>query len=354
MSSETILAQLLAQIPDTYQKTIGFPTHDILSATAIRLAETEALIQEARRKLDPENLSGEELDRYIYPRSGLARKQATFAEGVIHLTGTGFVNEGALFTSSGGVPFVSVEPVYITGEGDIPVVCRQDGAVGNLPAHAVNQMPVTIQGITACDNREPMTGGFPEETDAEYYARHLIKIQTPPTSGNIYHYMMWALEIEGVKRAKVFPLGHGDNTVDVVIADSYGRPAEESLVKAVQDYIDPGSTGEGYGQAPIGARCFVSAATPKPISLSLIVSKLSSDNEAAVTRAIQNAVGQYFAEIAFVQNYLSYARVLDAALSAEGVLDLSRLRLNGGTDDISVGVRECAVLGEVDIRYVSS
>jgi len=163
---------------------------------------------------------------------------------------------------------------------------------------------------------------------------------------------MWALEIEGVKRVKVFPLGHGDNTVDVVIADSYGRPADASLVKAVQDYIDPDSTGEGYGQAPIGARCFVSAALSKPIALSLMVSKLSSDNEEAVTLAIQEAVGKYLASVAFEQNYISYARVLDAALSADGVLDLSRLRLDGGTDDISVGVRECAVLGEMEILYV--
>jgi len=190
MSSEEILKQLLSHMPDTYQKTIGFPTYDLLAATAIRLAKTDAEIQEAKKKLDPENLNGEELDRYIYPRSGLARKQATFAEGIVHLTGTGTVNEGALFASAGGVQFVSVKPVYIAGEGDVPVVCRQDGAVGNLPAHAVNQMPVTIQGITACDNPEPMTDGFPEETDEEYYNRHLIKIQTPPTSGNIYHYMI--------------------------------------------------------------------------------------------------------------------------------------------------------------------
>ncbi len=351
MSSDEILKQLLANMPDTYQKTIGFPTYDLLAATAIRFSETDAEIQEAKMKLNPENLSGEELDRYIYPRSGLARKQATFSEGVIHLTGTGVADEGALFTSEGGVQFVSVESVYIAGEGDIHVACCQDGETGNLPAHTVTKMPVTIQGISACDNPEPMTGGFPEETDEEYYERHLIKIQTPPTSGNIYHYMMWALEIEGVKRVKVFPLGHGKNTVDVVIADSYGRPADQSLVKAVQDYIDPDSTGEGYGQAPIGARCFVSAAIPKPVSLSLVVSKLSSDNEAKVTLAIRDAVERYFADIAFEQNYISYARVLDAALSAEGVLDLSKLRLDGGTDDVNVGVRECAVLGEVKITY---
>ncbi len=351
MSSDEILKLLLSHLSDTYQKSIGFPMYDILAAAAIQFAETDAEIKAAIQKLNPRNLTGSDLDDYIYPRSGLNRKQATFSEGVVHVTGTGTVDYGALFATPGGVKFMAIQTVNVVKEADIPVSCMQDGAVGNVPAHSVTLIPVTIQGISACDNPEPMSGGFPEETDDEYYERHLIKIQTPPTSGNIYHYMMWALEIEGVKRVKVFPLGHGKNTVDVVIADSSGRPADKSLVKAVQDYIDPNSTGEGCGQAPIGARCFVSAATAKPVSLSLIVSKLSSDNEAAVTLAIRNAVEGYLADVAFEQNYISYARVLDAALSADGVLDLSRLRLNGSTDDIAVGERECAVLEEVEITY---
>ena len=84
-------------------------------------------------------------------------------------------------------------------------------------------------------------------------------------------------------RVKVFPLGHGDNTVDVVLVDSTGQPAAEELVKSVQDYIDPDSTGEGYGQAPIGARCYVSAATGKAVAVSCTVSKLNTQDAVSYT-----------------------------------------------------------------------
>jgi len=350
MSNDEILVQMLGHLSDTYQKSIGFPMYDILAAVAIRLAETDAEIKDAVRRLDPRNLTGTDLDDYIYPRSGLNRKQATFSEGVVHVTGTGTVDYGAMFATPGGVKFMATKAVTVVNEADVPVSCMQDGAVGNVPAHSVTLMPVTIQGISACDNPEPMEGGYNEEGDSEYYERHLIKIQTPPTSGNVYHYLSWALEVAGVGYAKVFPLGHGENTVDVVLIGQDGTPADEYLVETVQEYIDPGSTGEGYGQAPIGARCFVSAATPRRISLSVRVAK-DGNAESVVTLGITQAVSDYMGEVAFRQDYISYAHIAMAVLNVPGVLDFDNLRLDGKTDNIAIKERECAVLGDVNITY---
>ena len=350
-TASEILDELLSEMPDSYQKTIGFPTYDLLAAVSLRMEGTDEEIEQAEKLLDPENLSGDDLDRYIFPRSGLDRRQATFAHGVVHVVGTGLVPEGALFESGGGVQYYATAGVQITGEGDVPVTCRQDGAAGNLPAHSVTQMPVTIQGIASCDNPEPMTGGYDEEDDAAYYDRYLLKMRTPATSGNIYHYQSWALEVSGVGAVKVFPLGHGDNSVDVVIVDSTGQPADSELVEQVQDYIDPDSKGEGYGQAPIGARCYVSAATAKPITISCTVSKLATAEEETVTAGIKAAITEYLAEIVFKQDYVSYARISDRILDVEGVLDIEGLLVGGGTANIEVGAREAATLGEVTVSY---
>ena len=350
-TASEILDELLSEMPDSYQKTIGFPTYDLLAAVSLRMEGTDEEIEQAEKLLDPENLSGDDLDRYIFPRSGLDRRQATFAHGVVHVVGTGLVPEGALFESGGGVQYYATAGVQITGEGDVPVTCRQDGAAGNLPAHSVTQMPVTIQGIASCDNPEPMTGGYDEEDDAAYYDRYLLKMRTPATSGNIYHYQSWALEVSGVGAVKVFPLGHGDNSVDVVIVDSTGQPADSELVEQVQDYIDPDSEGEGYGQAPIGARCYVSAATAKPITISCTVSKLATAEEETVTAGIKAAITEYLAEIVFKQDYVSYARISDRILDVDGVLDIEGLLVGGGTANIEVGAREAATLGEVTVSY---
>lgn len=350
-TANEILTDLLAAMPDSYQKTVGYPTHDLLAAVSLRMEGTDEEVAAMRAALDPENLAGGDLDRYVFPRSGLERRQATFATGVLTVTGTGMVNQGDLFESGGGIQFSASETVQITGEGQVRVTCRVDGAAGNLPAHSITQMPVTLQGIVACDNPETTTGGYDEEDDAAYYARYLLKIRTPATSGNVYHYQSWALEVAGVGAVQVFPLARGPGTVDIVLIDSTGQPAPPDLVQQVQDYIDPGGTGEGYGQAPIGAQCRVEAATGTEIALSATVFKLDTADEEAVTVGIKAAVGAYLAQIAFQQDYVSFARITDRILDVEGVLDLENLQVNGGTGNVAVGERECAVLGEVTLSY---
>ena len=364
MSASDILDELLDTMPSSYQKTIGFPTYDLLAAVSLRMEGTDTTIDEAKQQLDPENLSGDDLDRYIYPRSGLLRKASTFAHGTLTVTGSGTVAIGTLFESVGGVQFAAAETVAIDGEGSVPVTCTVDGTAGNLPAHSVTQMPVTIQGIASCDNPEPLTGGYAEEGDTEYYARYLLRLRTPATSGNVYHYQQWALEVSGVGHVKVFPRAQGAYTVDVVIADNAGQPADTALVKAVQDYIDPDSEGAGRGQAqarptaraargqaPIGAQCFVSAATAKQIAVSCKVSKLDTADEESVTATIKSAVADYLAGTVFTQSYVSYGQIAAAILSADGVVDFEGLTVGGGTANIAVGERECPVLGEVVITY---
>ena len=351
MSASEILDEMLGNMPESYQKTIGFPTYDLLAAVSLRMEGTDTAIDEARQQLDPENLHDSALDRYIYPRSGLERKAATFAHGSLTVTGTGTVEQGTLFESAGGVQFAAAETVAIDGTGEVPVTCCADGTAGNLPAHSVTQMPVTVQGIASCDNPEPIGGGYAEESDSEYYARYLVVLRTPATSGNIYHYVQWALEVAGVGHVKVFPRVQGVNTVDVVIADNAGQPASPALVKSVQDYIDPDSEGAGRGQAPIGAQCFVTTATGKAITVSCTVSKSDTADEESVTAAIKSAVADYLASTVFAQSYVSYGQIAAAILSAEGVVDFEGLTVGGGTSNIAVGERECPVLGEVTITY---
>ena len=348
-----ILDTMLAAVPGCYQKTVGFPTYDILAAAGIRMAATEELLEETKRKLDPANLSGAELDAYIYPRTGQTRNAATKAIGVLTVTGTGTVTAGDLFESGGGIQFEATETVTISESGTVPIRCTQAGSAGNLPAGSVTMMPVQIAGIVSVSNPDTTHDGYDEETDDAYYNRFLARIQTPPTSGNVYHYLSWALEVSGVGAAQVYPLGHGDNTVDVVLVDTNGQPASDTLVKAVQDHIDPDSQGLGRGEAPIGAYCYVSAATGVSLALSLQVTALPGAVQSDVTQAIQDAVTAYLAGIAFKQSYVSYAQIAAAILGAAGVQDFANLTVNGGTANVAIADRKVAILGEVTVTYAA-
>lgn len=348
--SETLDAMLSA-MPESYQKTVGFPTYDLLAAASIPMEELAAQLQETAEKLDPANLTGEELESYIKSRSGLVRNPPTYASGILQVTGNGTVNEGDLFESVGGIQFAAAATVEISGIGEVPIRCTTPGAAGNLPAGSVTMMPVQIAGIVSVSNSDTLTGGYDAESDAAYYDRYILRLQTPPTSGNQYHYRIWALEVTGVGGVQIYPLGHGDNTVDVVLIDVDGQPADEELVQRVQTHIDPGSKGLGEGEAPIGAYCYVSGAEPKELDLSMTVQTLPGAEQEAVTAAVKAAVAAYLKGIAFAQDYVSYARINAAVLEADGVQDVSGLTVNGATANVAIGERQVAVLGEVSIQY---
>lgn len=348
--SET-LETMLEAMPGSYQKTVGFPTYDLLAAAAIPMDDFGQRLSDTERKLDPAELTGAELDSYIVSRSGLERNPATCAEGVLLVTGNGTVQAGDLFESGGGVQFVSTQTVEIIGSGEVPVRCVMPGAVGNLPAGSITMMPVQIAGIVKVTNPAPTAEGYDAETDQAYYDRFILNLQTPPTSGNQYHYRSWALEVSGVGGVQVYPLGHGANTVDVVIIDTEGKPASEPLVEAVQEHIDPGSKGIGEGEAPVGAYCYVSAATALELDLSLTVTAMAGSEEEQVTEGIKAAVTAYLKGIAFAQDYASYAQIAAAILDAPGVQDFENLTVNGGTGNVPVAARQVAVLGEAAVSY---
>lgn len=354
MSDTTdILTKMLDAVPDSYQKTVLFPTYDILAAAAIPMTEQRVRLEEVKSKLDPENLVGEELDAYIRPRSGLVRNAATYAVGELSVAGNGTVTAGDLFESGGGVQFIATETVAVNGSAIVPIRCVQAGAAGNLPASSITMMPVQIAGIISVTNTAPTSDGYDAESDSAYLARFYLRLRTPPTSGNQYHYRNWALEVSGVGGVQIYPLGHGANTVDVVIIDSSGKPASSALVAAVQGYIDPGSKGIGEGAAPVGAYCYVSAAEGVTLDLSLTVTPFEGAEQSAVTQAIKDAAEAYLASIAFKQNYVSFTKLSDAILGAPGVEDHSGLSINGTAANVSIGARKVAVLGEVSVAYAT-
>lgn len=119
------------------------------------------------------------------------------------------------------------------------------GVSGNVGAGSITMIPKTMQGITACTNLEPARGGYAAESDSALREHYYEALRTPATSGNIYHYKQWAKAVSGVGDAKVYPLWAGDNTVQVVIINDNMQPADDTLVKNVQDYIDPESNGTG-------------------------------------------------------------------------------------------------------------
>ncbi|OLS02233.1 baseplate J/gp47 family protein [Tissierella creatinophila] len=342
--------RILNNIDNKYDKTKGSFFYDATAPVSIELENQNNKIKEVGNKFDVENLSGIELEKYINQRTGISRKQATYAATIATITG----QEGSLISkgdlvSSDTVNFIIQEnkTIGLSGQVNVLLECELPGSVGNVPQGSIKYFPISIPGLTSVINNNSVTNGFNAESDENLLSRYYETIRTPSTSGNKYHYMNWAKEIVGVGDARVFSLWAGDNTVKVVITDSNKQTASEELVLEVQNYIDPNTTGTGEGQAPIGAFCTVVSAIKKDINISFTVTKDINYTLEQIKTNVSNSIAEYLKSIAFKEDTVSYARIGSLILSSGGVLDYQALKVNLGTSNIQVLDTDVAILGEV-------
>lgn len=355
MTLDEKLEIMLSNISDDYIKIPGTFTYDMIKTYALAATTLEEKIERLWSMFNIYNLSGNDLERYVFQRKGVKRKEANAATGVVTVKGNGTVREGDLFETPGGVRFAATETKVINISGDVKVKAVTSGSIGNVGANFITLIPVTLQGITSVTNQNPTIDGYDIETDTSLRERYLIEVQKPATSGNIYYYMQWAREVPGVGDSKVFPLWNGNNTVQVVVIDDNKAPASEELVKRVQEYIDPkGKSGEtwgtGAGQAPIGAYCTITSATAKNINIDVTVVLNSSYELQNVISDVKDKIKQYLKDIAFIKSAVSYSVLGSMILDIEGISEWTELSINGSYSNVSIGEKEVAVMGTVNVN----
>jgi len=350
MTSQEALQALLASVPDSLDKRPGSFIYDALAPVAEKIAEVDLSVEAAKAKLSIDNLTGPELTQRVMERTGISRKAATRAVGAVSLTGTGTINVGNLFETAGGVQFRATETKTITTSGTVQIEAVIPGSGGVVPAGTITLFPVTLAGFTAVTNATPTQDGFDEESDADLLQRYYERLQTPSTSGNKAHYLNWAKEVPGVGDARVVPLWNGPNTVKVVIIDSDKQPASTQIVEAAQDYIDPGATGLGEGQAPIGAVTTVISAAAVAVNITVTIQLSPGFTQEQAVANIEARLTEFLKGIAFVESIVSYARIGASILASDGVADYSGLTVNGGTANIAVSSEQVAVLGTVTVN----
>lgn len=350
-SSDNLQYEMLSEVDEKYNKSVGSFLWDILKSVAIKISEIYANLTTVYDRFDVNKLIGEDLETFVTQRTGLTRTQATKSTGVLSVTGTGTLNIGDLFETASGVQFQATETKTITTSDTINIECVNLGTIGNVEANTIIYMPVTLQGITACTNVSATSGGYEEETDNNFRDRYLDYVQNPVLSGNKASYLTYAKSVAGVGDARVIPLWDGVNTVKILIIDANKQPADTTLIATVQEFIDPNSNGLGDGVAPLGAYCTVASATARNIAISVTITKSTAFTESEVTTNIEESIVNYLKSIAFNQDYVSYAMLSYAILTSQGVSDSTGLLVNTGTSNITLLDSEVAILGSLVITY---
>lgn len=237
---DAILRDLRAQEPDT---DIGSDSDHYVRAAATAAA-IEGIHQHQmwiQRQIFPDTADPDWLERHAAVRN-IRRRRPVVAASSIRITGEGGT---ALAAGSMGLHRQSGETlttaedatIDASGTAEVPVVATTPGvALNGLSGElTLNDPPLGIDAKAVLVT--PLAGGVDEESDAELLDRLLELIRRPPAGGNRYDYRRWALEVDGVSNAYVYPLRRGLGTVDVVITSAGGLPSEQTLA-AAQAHID--------------------------------------------------------------------------------------------------------------------
>lgn len=196
------------------------------------------------RQVFPDSADSEELEHHASIR-GLSRKPASKASGTVTLTGTNgiVVSAGLSLSTADGVLLETTTGGTITlGALNVTAQAVEGGASGNIP----NGTAITVQdppaGVdSAAVSATAFTGGADKESDADLLSRLLDIIRQPPAGGNKGDYKAWALEVEGVDEAFIYPLrlGLGSVTVVPLVAGSgAARIPGQALIDDVIAHID--------------------------------------------------------------------------------------------------------------------
>lgn len=300
------------------------------------------------RQAFPDTADTEWLERHA-ALHGLTRKRATTAQGAATFSGTpgAVIAVGTEAKTVAGLVFATTAEATIgpivDGTGGTATVPVQGGAAGsayNLDAGAALTLTSAPSGVQGAASLTTATiGGTDAETDAELLARVLDVLQNPPAGGNKADWRRWALAVDGVSAAYVFPLRRGLGTVDLCITSADGLPSAE-ILSACTEYLD--------SVRPATASDFqVLAPSLRPQDVHAKV-RLSGLTLAQALAAISTALGVYFATLEPGDPvYLS--RIETVISGVDGVVDRV---VTSPAANVAMGALEWARLGNVTLELL--
>lgn len=277
---------------------------------------------------------------------GISRKQGTKAVGEVIFTG-----ENGTLISNGTMLFVDDlyfvvlnDATIVENQAELVVEALEVGKQYNLLANTRLALTEPINGVNDIYVKSNFENGTDIESDEDLRERFFTTIKKSYTSGNVAHYEMWTLEVNGTGACKVYPLKNGNGTVEIVITNSDMLGASSELIESVKANIEE--------KRPIGASVTVVSATEKAINVSATVRLARGYSQSEVETLFKDKLTQYLKEIAFRDTYVSTARLGNLLLDTTGVFDYADFRVNGAMNNVELLDTDVPKVGEISFSYV--
>lgn len=359
-TEDQIMQRMLNRVPDDIDKSEGSFIWDAQAPVAFMLSEAGLWARQVLEWGFASSSYGPYLDMRA-GEHGVVRRAATAATGQVQFTGTPgtTVPAGTLvatpadeITGEASIEYATTAAVTLDDKGVALAGIRavDPGRNGTVPAGVITVMSASVNGISAVTNLEETRGGTDVESDESLLERFLNQVRSQGTSGNKAQYMKWAGEVPGVGGVQVRPLWNGAGTVGIYLLDTDKRAANDDIVAAAQQYIDPTQDGQGEGTAPAGPIVTVMAAEEVPINISVKLTLADGATITEVRSLIDKGVRAYLKQLAFVDPLVRVTRIASVLLDIPPIIDYSMLTVNGSTDtNIQIQPGQVAVLGTVEV-----
>lgn len=189
----------------------------------------------------PDTADTEFLEKHAGLR-GLRRRNATYSAGkgaTVSGNPDAVIAVGLQIKTEDGRFYETTESAVIPASGSVIVAVRSlaTGAVQNIKTATKGSFMAAPVGVSTDVVLNDVVGATNAESDSSLLERLLNKIRRPAAGGNKYDYKDWALEVDGVEQAYVYPLRRGLGTVDITITADNGVPSDDTVRRA-QEYID--------------------------------------------------------------------------------------------------------------------
>lgn len=234
---QAILRDMVSLNPET---DVSSDSDNYIRASSLASCATGQYAHQAwiLKQFFPDTADTDFLERHCNLR-GIRRKNATSASGTVIAHGIPQASIDAdLQIKCGERLYTVLEKAYIKEDGTVVLSIRslEPGAISNQHNKTAQFMAAPV-GVSSELVNLDVTGGTDVESDNSLLNRLLDLLRRPPAGGNQYDYKAWALSVDGVTSAYVYPLRRGLGTVDVVITSGDNVPSDD-IVSKVQNYID--------------------------------------------------------------------------------------------------------------------
>lgn len=191
-----------------------------------------------------------------------------------------------------------------------------------------------------------------EEATEDIRTRYFDTFDTKPFGGNQKDYIQKTNALPGVGSTKVTPAWKGGGTVLLTILDSNFDVASSTLVKSVQEAIDPDPQGEGLGIAPIDHIVKVNTATNVKVNVTTSLTFDEGYSFNTLKSTITDTISAYLKEIRsqwanYSQSVVRISQIETRLLGIKGIVDISNTKINGTANNLTLDKYEIPVMGGV-------